>query len=112
MKATKKQITAVAEIAAEKGLNINAVISMFDNCSASTYNAIGAEGFVNCFAKAAQMTAANEKGGIDFNLCEVVASTEKAFLISFTDPKSVKAVEKWVAKSVIANDIVPFWAIK
>lgn len=112
MKATKKQIADVTEIAAEKGLNINKVLAMFDNCSTATFKTIGAEGFVNCFAKASQMTAANEQGGIDFNLCKVVASTEKAFLLSFTDPKSVKAVEKWVAKSVIVNDIIPFWAIK
>lgn len=112
MKATKKQINEVVEIAAEKGLNINSVLSMFDRCSTSIYKAIGAAGFIASFEKTQEILRADNEGGISFNLCKVEASTEKAFLLSFTDPKSVKSVEKWVAKSVIKNDVVPFWAIK
>lgn len=112
MTPTKKQIAEVVEIAAEKGLNINAVIAMFENCSTSIYKAIGAAGFVASFEKKNEQLRAREQGGISFNSCKVEAVSVKAFLLSFTDPKGVKTIEKWVAKSIIVNDVVPFWAIK
>ena len=112
MTPTKKQISEVIEISAERGLNINAVLAMFKNCSISVYKAIGPSGFVTSFSKAQESLRANAKGGISFNLCKVEAVSEKAFLLSFNDPKGFKTIEKWVAKSVIINDVVPFWAIK
>lgn len=112
MKATKKQIVEIIEAAAEKNLNINAVLAMLENCSPSIFKAIGAYGFISAFEKKQEILRASEEGGISFNLCKVEQSTEKAFLLSFTHPTSVKTVERWVAKSVIKNDVIPFWAIK
>ena len=52
MKATKKQITEVTNVANEMNCNIEQALSTLANCSKSIYDAIGAKGVVESAIRA------------------------------------------------------------
>ena len=112
MTPTKKQIAEVTALATSRGLNVEKALKLFDNCSASIYKAIGAEGLLESFVEVEEIKRADKLEGISFNLCQVLKVTEKAFYLSFNHPTSLKTVEKWIAKSIIKDDVIPFWAVK
>lgn len=116
MKATKKQITEVIIEATSRNLNIERVLIELGKCSISEYKAFGANGLCNAFEKMNYRTKEIVKsaieGGVSFNLCTVITVSEKAFLLSIPVDNGFKVVEKWIAKSIIKNDTIPFWAVK
>lgn len=111
MKATKKQIAEVTEIANQMNVSVENALSTLSNCSLSIYKVIGAKGVVEASVEAAAKRKAAATGGFLFTAADVLSSSEKALLISINT--GVKVVEKWIAKSVILNgNTVPFWAVK
>lgn len=109
MKATKKMIIEITNQALEMNFNPEMALKTLENCSASIYKTIGAKGLVNSSMRANKAIIANSKGGLSFNLCRVITTTKNAFLLVL--PGLVN-IEKWVAKSVIVDDIIPYWAVK
>lgn len=110
MKATKKQISEVTAEATKQGVNIESALKTLSNCSLSIYKAIGAEGVVRSSIKAKEATRAAFLGGISFNACEVLKVSDKAFYLVI--PNGLHTVEKWIAKSIIVDDVIPAWALK
>ncbi len=110
MKATKKQIEEVRVELERQGKSVENIQSLFDNCSLSIYKAIGAKGLVDAIENATKKTEAQKSGGIALSECNILKQTEKALFLSIL--VNNKRVEKWIAKSIIKNDIIPFWAVK
>ena len=111
MKATKKQIAEVTEVAKQMNVNVEDALSTLNNVSASIYKVIGAKGVVETCVEAAAKRRDAAIGGFRFTAADVLSASDKALLISINT--GVKVVERWIAKSVILNgDIVHFWAIK
>lgn len=52
MKATKKQIAEVSKAAEEINFSVELALATLNNCSASIYNAIGAQGIVESSIRA------------------------------------------------------------
>ena len=110
MKATKKQIAEVTAEAIKQGYNVDSALRTLNACSLSIYKAIGAEGVVRSSARAKEEVRAAFEGGVSFNSCEVLKVTDKAFYLVI--PNDMKTIEKWIAKSIIVNDVIPAWALK
>lgn len=110
MKPTKKQIEEVTKLAEENNVDLQKAISTLSNCSLSIYKAIGAAGVVASAKESSRILEADNSGGILFDRCSIVGFTEKAYLLA--TPSETEHAEVWVAKSVIKDGIVPFWAIK
>ena len=112
MTPNKKQIAEVTEVAKLNNVSLERALSTLKNCSLSTYKSIGANGVVECAAKVVEMIASEAKGGLSINDVKILSSSDKALFISFNQIGGLGTIEKWVAKSVIVENIIPFWALR
>lgn len=110
MKPTKSQIAEVTRIANENNVDVEAALSHLNNCSLSIYKVIGAKGVVEAAKQTAIINAAEANGGIALERCTIAGNSEKALYLVI--PMGLKTVEKWIAKSIIKEGVVPFWAVK
>lgn len=116
MKATKKQIAEVTELAIAQGVEVCETLATFEIISSGDYKFYGPK----CVIEAAVKIIAARKDGRLFDhskglipmiRCTILAQTEKAMLLE--SPGLFKG-EKWVLKSIIdANNYsVPMSAVR
>lgn len=108
MKPTKKIILEVTQEAINRDFSPSLAIDILRCVSIAMYKSMKAKGVVTAAIQTNEDMIAFSEGGISFNNCTVQQVTEKAFLLTSNSFFG----EKWVAKSIIENDVIPHWATK
>jgi hypothetical protein len=112
MTPSKKQILEVTKLANQLNINVDKALAKFKNCSQSIYKTIGAKGLIECLIEVDEVMESDRQGGIALSKCTIEKVSEKALLVNLPTNNGLSYKSKWIAKSIINNDIIPYWATK